>query len=158
MAVADAVSARGPKRAERPPPPQAFVLTGRLDRIRRDSGRFRLRLRDGRLLPGRLDPEEVGVETLHRFRDREVSVTGMVHFRRDGTPREIVARHLTPDTVADDIFDPLPQSVAPGAPILPPEVEKQMREFDWDSIKGAWPGEETIEELLDQLDEIRSAR
>ncbi len=155
MAAANAGSARGPKPPERPPPPQAFVLTGRLDRIRRDSGRFRLRLRDGRSLPGRLDLEEVGIETLLRFRDREVSVTGMVHFHADGTPRRIVARHLTPDTEADDTFEPLPWSVAPGAPVLSPEFEKQAREFDWDSIKGAWPGDETIEELLDQLDEIR---
>lgn len=153
--AAESVSVREPKRAERPLPPQAFVLTGRLDRIRRNGGRFRLHLRDGRSLPGRLDLEEVGVETLHRFRDREVSVTGMVHFQPDGTPRHIVARHLTPDTEADDTFEPLPWSVAPGAPVLSPEFEKQAREFDRDSIKGAWPGDETIEELLDQLDEIR---
>lgn len=95
------------------------------------------------------------METLRRFRGREVSVTGMVHFHADGTPRRIVARHLTPDTEADDTFEPLPRSVAPGAPVLSPEFEKQAREFDWDSIKGAWPGDETIEELLDQLDEIR---
>lgn len=153
------MSARGSKHSEPPPPPQAFVLTGRLGRVRRDRGRFRLRLRDGRFLPGRLDPEEIAVEALLRLRNREVSVTGMVHFRRDGTPRRIVARHLTAHTEADDIFEPLPRSAAPGAPVMPSEVEKkQMREFDWDSIKGAWPGEETIEELLDQLAEIRSVR
>ena len=95
------------------------------------------------------------MDALCRFRDREVSVTGMVHFHADGTPREIVARHLTPHTEADDIFDPLPPSAAPGASLMSPEFEKQAREFDWDRIRGAWPGDETIEELLDQLAEIR---
>ena len=156
MTAANAMSARGSKHSEPQPPPQAFVLTGRLDRVRRAGGRFRLRLRDGRFLPGRLDPEEIAVEALCRFRRCEVSVTGMVHFRRDGTPRRIVARHLTAHTEVDDIFEPLPRSAAPGAPVMPSEVEKkQMREFDWDRIEGAWPGEETIEELLDQLAEIR---
>lgn len=95
------------------------------------------------------------MEALRRFRDREVSVTGMVHFHPDGTPRRIVARHFTLHTEADDIFEALPRSVAPGAPVVSPEFEKQAREFDWDSIRGAWPGEETIEELMEQLDEIR---
>lgn len=134
------------------------MVPGWLDRIRLKRGRFRLRLRDGRSLPGRLDLEEVGVEALRSLRGCKVSVTGMVHFGPDGAPRTIVARHLAPGTVADDIFEPLPRNVLSGAPGIPPEVEEQMREFDWDRIKGAWPGDETIEELLDQLAELRSVR
>lgn len=152
----DAVRARAEQRLEQLPSPQAYVVTGRLDRIQHAHGRFSMQLKDGRSLPGQLDLEEVGVETLRPLWGRDATVTGMVHFRSNGTPRTIVARHLMPYNEADDIFESLPRSVAPGA--IAPEVDEHSGEFDWDSIRGAWPGDETIEELLDQLDEIRSPR
>lgn len=149
----DAVRARAERRLERLPSAQAYVVTGRLDRIRHRDGRFRLRLRDGRSLSGHLDPAKIEVEAL---RGREATVTGMVHFRPDGAPRAIVAGHLAPYTAADEIFEPLPRSALPGSSVITPEFERLASEFDWDRIRGVWPGDETIEELLDRLDEIRS--
>lgn len=152
----DAVRARAERQLEQLPSAQAYVVTGRLDRIRHPDGRFRLRLRDGRSLSGHLDPAEIEVEALRALRGREATVTGMVHFRPDGAPRTIVARHLAPYTAADEIFEPLPRSALPGSSVITPEFERLASEFDWDRIRGAWPGDETIEELLDRLDEIRS--
>ena len=154
----DTVRARAERQLEQLPSAQAYVVTGRLDRIQHQDGRFRLRLRDGRSLTGQLDTAEVEVEALRALWGHDATVTGMVHFRPDGAPRTIVARHLAPYTAADEIFEPLPRSSAPGFSVTTPESERQVSEFDWDSIRGAWPGDETIEELLDQLDEIRSVR
>lgn len=155
----DGVRARAEQQLEQLPSAQAYVVSGRLDRIQHADGRFRMRLKDGRSLPGHLDRGEVEVEALRPLWGRDVTVTGMVHFRSNGTPRTIVARHLMPyNNEADDAFDPLPRSVAPGASAMAPEVDGHSGDFDWDSIRGAWPGDETIEELLDQLDEIRSPR
>lgn len=152
----DAMGARAERRLEQLPSARAYVVTGVLDRIRHRDGRFRLRLRDGRSLSGHLDPAKIEVEALRALRGREATVTGMVHFRPDGAPRAIVAGHLAPYTAADEIFEPLPRSALPGSSVITPEFERLAGEFDWDRIRGAWPGDETIEELLDGLDEIRS--
>ena len=42
--------------------------------------------------------------------------------------------------------------------MIPPEVMERAGNFDIDTLKGAWPGDETIEELMEDLAELRSAR
>lgn len=151
-------SVRAARQLEALPPARAFIVTGRLDRIEHDDGRFRLRLKDGSSLAGQLEAEMVDREVLRPLWGRDSTVTGLVHFRPDGRPRAMVAQHLMPRADEHEMFERAPRGQVAGPAKIPPEVAERARNFDWDALKGAWPGDETIEELLADLAELRSVR
>jgi len=153
-----AAAARAEARLGTLPPARGFIVTGRLDGIEPDDGRFLLRLKDGSFLPGQLDAGPVDREVLRSLRGTDSTVTGVVHFRADGSPRAMLARRLMPRVDRHEAFDRTPRGHIPGAATIPPEVVERARNFDWDALKGAWPGDETIEELLAELAELRSVR
>ena len=153
-----ASSARAEARLGTLPPARGFIVTGRLDGIDYDDGRFLLRLRDGSFLPGQFEVGSVDREVLRSLWGTDSTVTGVVHFRADGSPRAMLARHSMPRVELHAAFDRTPRGRVPGAATIPPEVVERARNFDWDALKGAWPGDETIEELLAELAELRSVR
>ena len=153
-----AATARAEARLGRLPPARGFIVTGRLDGIEHDDGRFLLRLKDGTLLPGQLEVEAVDREALRSLWGMDATVTGIVHFRADGSPRAMLAQHLMPRVDRHEAFDGTPRGQVPGAATIPPEVVERAKNFDIDTLKGAWPGDETIEELMAELAELRSVR
>ena len=103
-------------------------------------------------LPGQLDASVLDAEALRPLWGERVVVEGMVHFRADGRARLIEARRLERGREADDVFEELPSAEVPGQPPLPAPMERQVRAVDFMALWGAWPGDEPIEELLEQLD------
>ena len=150
-----AVRARAEKRLTEFPESRTFMVAGRIDRIQHDGGRFRMRLVDGQTLAGQLDPEAVEIERLRKFWGRPATVVGMVHFHPDGRPRVLVARSLHARQKVDDLFEDLPRGEVPGEPVITPELREKARKFDWDRLKGLWKIEQSTEELLAQLREMR---
>ena len=150
-----AVRERAEKRVTGLPESRAFMVTGVMDRIRHDDGRFRLRLVDGQTLAGRLDPEAVEIERLREFEGRPATVVGMVHFHPDGRPRLLVARRLRDPEEGDVLLEDLPRGDVPGEPALTPELREKARKFDWNRLKGLWKIERSTEELLAQVREMR---
>ncbi len=134
------------------PAPRAFVVSGTLDEIRHSKRGFRLLVGPrGRLL-GQLAAEATDAEALRPLWGKRVIVSGMVHFRADGRPRFIDAERLAKGREEDSVFEELPSVEVPDAPLLPPAAERQARSADFMALWGAWPGDEPIEDLMDQLD------
>ncbi len=133
------------------PEPRAFIVSGKLDEIKYSAGRFRLFLANGGKLLGRVHPEFLTGEILRPLWGEEVTVEGMVHFKANGQPRLIDARKLTPKQTGDDIFDQLP-SVSTTQATLFPEIQNRTKITDPMVLWGAWPGDESIEDLMAQLD------
>ena len=98
------------------------------------------------------------MERLRPLWGRDATVTGMVHFRPDGSPRVMVAQHIMRREDTHEMFERLPQGELTGGPAILRNTGESARSFDWDSVRGSWPGDETIEELLDLLRELRSVR
>ena len=134
------------------PPPKAFIVSGRLDKIEHDAGRFRLLVNPRSALLGRLDPKALNVEALRPLWGKQTTVEGMVHFKANGQPRLIEARRIGGRVEGDAIFEEMPAAEIPGARLFTPAQERQARSFDPMSIWGAWPGDEPIEELLAEID------
>ena len=147
---------RAEKQLTRLPRSRTFAVSGLMDRIQHGEGRFRLRLPEGRTLAGQLDPEIFEVETLREFWGRPATVVGMVHFHPDGRPRVLVARNLDPRREGDEMFEDLPRGHGPGLPLMSPELERKARDFDWNRLKGLWKIEQSTEELLEQIREMRT--
>jgi len=134
------------------PAPRAFVVSGRLDEIKYPSKGFRLTLPDKSYLLGRLVSAEAA-ESLRSLWGSSATVEGMVHFKASGRPRLIEARKvLVADASADAVFRELPVA---DALIAGNQDRIRLRASDsinLDLIADRWPGDESIEELMEMLD------
>ncbi|WP_423924764.1 hypothetical protein [Candidatus Palauibacter sp.] len=149
----DAACPRIRERISLIPAPSAAVVSGQLDEIGHDQGRFRLLLGKHGTLPGRLDRTVLDVETLRPLWGRQATVEGLVHFKSNGQPRLIEARRITTRAAQDAIFEKLPISIASGPRTHTTQpVAKRLRHVDPMILWGAWPGDDSIEELLAELD------
>ena len=133
---------------ENMPRPKAFVVTGMLDEIEHGGGRFRLLLEGNSYILGRLNADFPDVEALRTLRGRPTTVEGMVHFKVNGQPRLIEARKISPGLEGDCVFEKMPES----GQKLESFFKRPTRAADIDNLAAAWPGDESVEELLAELD------
>ena len=122
--------------------PRPFVVSGRLDKIEHGSGSFRLQVNQKSKLLGRLSSESLSPETLRPLWGRQTTVEGMVHFKANGQPRLIEARRISARQDGDDMFEAMPATAS----------RTPAGSFDPIDLAGTWPGDESIEDLLAQLD------
>ena len=137
------------------PEPKAFIVSGMLDVIKHTSGQFQIELLGGDKLLGKIHPEYLDQDHLKGFWGKAVTAEGMVSFKPNGKPRLIQARKLTHQQAGDEVFQKLPRSRENlSQKELFPEVTAQLdvKKSDPMSMWGLWEGEESIEELLTQLD------
>ncbi|MDX2079954.1 MAG: hypothetical protein SFU53_04160 [Terrimicrobiaceae bacterium] len=129
------------------PEPQAFVVSGKLDSIHHSEKRFWLELPDGQKVPGRVDEEFLSAEDLRDLWGGKVTIKGLVHFRPSGKVQLLEAQTLTAAGTGDEVF------------AVSPRIEESPLLFDTARIdsstigqlRGKWPGDESIDELLDAL-------
>ena len=134
------------------PASRAVVTSGRLDEIGHGKGRFRLLMREGGSLQGRLHRSSLDVELLRPLWGHPATVQGIVHFKSSGRPRLIEAYRISARAAGDAIFESLPKAdtTRQEDSIAGSSVEA-VRHVDPMVIWGAWPGDEPIDELLAQL-------
>ena len=141
------------KQLKQTPPPKAFIVSGQLNEIKHGDGRFGLLLNDGSTLSGRLDRTMLDIEALRPLWGKETTVEGMVHFQINGQPRLIEARRIDKRLEGDSIFEANPSVERTESDAIFSASEKaRARSFDPMNLWRSWPGDETIEELLSQLD------
>ncbi len=134
------------------PEPRAFIVSGRLDEIKHGNGRFRLVVAQGSALLGRVDPTSLDVEALRPLWGKHATVEGIVHFKVNGQPRLIEARRISGHQGGDNVFEEMPSVEVKESHSLFPVPRKEVAAFDPIELAGAWPGDEPIEDLLEQLD------
>ena len=139
--------ARVRQQIESIPHPKAFVVTGILEEIKH-GGRFRLLLEENSYILGRLNTDFLDVEALRTLRGRPTTVEGMVHFKVNGQPRLIEARKISPGLEGDCVFEKMPESEQKPESFF----KRPTRAADIDNLAAAWPGDESVEELLAELD------
>ena len=132
------------------PAPRPFVVSGRLDEIKHGTGRFRLLVNRTSALYGRVDTTELTVEALRPLWGKPTTVEGMVHFKVNGKPRLIEARRITNRIEGSDVFEEIPSIET--SPSLFRMKQTHTGTFDPIDLAGTWPGEETIDDLLTQMD------
>ena len=132
------------------PAPRSFVVSGRLDEIKHGSGRFRLLVNRTSALYGRVDTTVLNVETLRPLWGKPTTIEGMVHFKVNGQPRLIEAHRIAGRLEGSNIFEEIPSIDV--SPSLFHSKHRQTGTFDPLDLGGTWPGEESIDDLLAQLD------
>jgi hypothetical protein len=108
-------------------------------------------LPDGQIIPGQIDEEFVGVEELRRLWGKKVSIKGTVSYKPSGKIRVLEAQMLKLMEEGEEVFE--------TAPVVQTEFEF-VRQLATDSarrnwlndIRGKWPGDETIDDLMKELE------
>ena len=119
--------------------------------IKHSSGQFVLELTDGQKLLGKLDLEFLNQADLKELWGKEVTTEGMVSFKENGQARLIRARKLMLKADGDEIFQELPQ--LDQQDLFKEEGELRGSEEATKPMQlwGLWGGDESIEELLNEL-------
>lgn len=126
-------------------------MSGRLDEITYSTKGFRLTLPDASHLVGHLVPG-VAAEFLRPLWGRPATVEGRVHFEANGQPRLIEARQVLAQVPGDAVFCELPVADAPTTG-EPDRVRLGPADsINLDRIANNWPGDESIDELMEMID------
>jgi hypothetical protein len=134
----------------RTPEPRAFIVSGHLDAIQHSQKRFQLLLPGKQPIPGRINEEFLSAESLRQFWGKDVTVKGIVHFRPSGHIQLLQAHLIKLKERGEEVFEEVP-TVQTEAEFLGATTQAAEKK-DWLSeIRGKWPGDESIEELLCDL-------
>ncbi len=134
------------------PLPRQVRLAGTLDMIRYSARGFALKLSDGKEVQGVLDRTEM-IETLSGFLNKKIVIVGKAIYRPSGAVLRVDVQHVEKDSGESALFSriPLPILRKPSLPRAGTESSKTGTA----AFFGAWPGDETDEQLLTSLKEMR---
>jgi hypothetical protein len=133
------------------PDPQAFILSGDLNAIEHSHRRFQLVLSNGHTIPGRLDETFLPVEGMREFWGRKVTVKGIVRFKPSRKIQLLEAHSIKRMEPGEELFEGMPSAQSEMEFVR--EAIKSSDKGDWlNQIRGQWPGDESFEELLADLD------
>lgn len=138
------------KRKPAIPEPQAVLVSGFFDTIEHSGKRFQLTMKNGEMIKGRIDEGAIELEQLRKFWGQPVTIKGVLHFKAVGKPGFLEAQVITVRQAGDELFESI--GVPQSAPqILAHAKTEFSRRNVGTEIWGKWPGDESIEQLLEAL-------
>ena len=135
------------------PTPQAIVVAGTFNSIEHASRRFELVLRDGLKIRGIANPSFIDAEQMRALWGQKVTVKGIGHFKPGGTVRSIEAEVAKPFDEGEELFETMPKSRLPAS-LIRDSANRQSIKSPLQEVWGKWPGDESIEEILESLRQI----
>lgn len=137
------------------PDPRAVIVSGWLDVIEHSQRAFSLRTEDGRKIKGIVRQAAVSSERLRDLWGKKVTLQGHAHFTPAQSMRIIETRVIRPFRERDQIFERSKTELEKEASVQMSGVHPPLEFSDAGdalrAIRGKWPGEESIEEILDAL-------
>jgi hypothetical protein len=135
----------------RTPEAQAFIVSGHLDEIRHSRKQFQLVVEDGQIIRGRVNEDFMSAEQMRDLWGKKVSVKGMVYFKPSGAVRMLDAHMLKPMEAGEEVFGMIPAIQTEAGFVH--AITAQSEQRNWlKNIWDQWPGDESIEELLAELE------
>jgi hypothetical protein len=136
--------------SDQTPTPRQVRVVGKLDMVRHSPRSFGLLLADGQEVRGVLydgDPD-----LLQQYFGREITIFGKAVYRPSGTLLRIDAQEILDTVEGRSAF-----SVVPPALKHRPKLDRKVQtaENGVAAFFGSWPGDETDDELLAALGELR---
>jgi hypothetical protein len=134
------------------PDPQAVLVSGDCDMIEKSTRRFKLLLADGHTVLGRLAGDNPMAQNMRSLFGLKVTVRGTMNYMANGKPRLLEALMVRPFETGDSLFEEFV-----GTNSIEADVRGMRSTFKSGDIlagiKGRWPGDESIEELLEIIQE-----
>ena len=134
------------------PRPYPGRVTGILDATSASGTELTLRLPDGAPVSCRLERPDLDV--LRHLSGKRVVISGLARFRASRELLLVEVKYIGPARKTDAMWEKMPAPrPGPGTPVFRPEPQDEHTGVN--AIFGTWPGDETDEELLAALKEIR---
>jgi hypothetical protein len=134
------------------PKPHTTVLSGFFNLIEHSNQRFQLKLPDGRNINGIVDPSYVDFEKMRELWGRRVTIKGKAYYKPSGNLRSIEAQLISPSGEGDEILEKIPQKQK-NFKFYEDFLTERNANKSLEKIWGKWPGDESIDELLNALEE-----
>lgn len=133
------------------PVPRAFIVSGRVQQLAHTRGQFQLEISNGRDLYGRLHADANDAELLRPLWGKQATIQGIVHFKANGQPRMIEAQRFAAGQAGDHLFAEIPDSKLATSKVRPEGTQGGARVAKPMELVGTWPGDESVQELLQAL-------
>lgn len=147
------VAAKATELTDRTPLPRQVRVVGHLDMIRHSTRSFEMLLQGGAAVRGVLENGE-HMDVLKSLLGKTVLVVGKAVYRPSGSLLRIDAQAVATGAGESAVFEKVPFPIRHR----PPATRLRVSEHSKRGVPGffgKWPGEETDEELLDMLREVR---
>lgn len=131
------------------PEPRAVIISGHLDAIQHSRRRFLLALPD-QTIQGRVDDKHLTAENLREYWGKKVTIKGIIHFKPSGKVQLLEAHMIKHKERGEEIFEEIPHAFT-EAELFGETLHKSGKK-DWlQKVWAQWPGDESIEEILQDL-------
>ena len=139
------------------PDPFSVILSGTLDVIEHSQRAFRLLTAEGKTVRGSVESGAITEQDMRELWGESVTLQGNAHFTPGGTLRFIETRTIGPARSSDTFFEQSKKHIEEKAASRQrPLAEQDPAQFDAgtdvQNSRGAWPGDESIDEILDAID------
>jgi len=127
------------------------MVSGIIDVIEHQSGRFKLQLESGEKVQGEIDKKHLDLELMRNYWGEKVTIRAIADYRPDGKIRYLKADLIKPFEVSEKIFEDYlifeePQNIVYKISKTK-SVVSPLKE-----IWGKWPGDESIDKILSELE------
>jgi hypothetical protein len=139
--------------SDQTPAPRQVRIIGKLDMVRHSTRSFALLLASGQEVRGVL--EERDPELLQKYFGREITVFGKAIYRPSGSLLRLDGEEIVDTTEGRGAFSSIPEALS-----KPFRAERKLHagKTGVAAFFGTWPGEETDDELLAALGELRHGK
>jgi len=147
------IATRAQQLTEQTPASRQIRVFGRLDMIRHSTRSFEIFLEGGKPVRGVLENADQ-IEYLKSLLGRSITIVGKAVYRPSGSVLRIDAEGVEEGEAASKLFAQIPPPISrrvPATRIRPADQQKNWM----DAFFGSWPGDESDQDLLEMLSEIR---
>ncbi|GGD54192.1 hypothetical protein GCM10011514_17970 [Emticicia aquatilis] len=131
------------------PEAQFAVISGKLDTLKYSASRILVETNEG-FVNGILS-EDISTEEISKYWGKDITLTGTAHYKPNARLSFIEVERVFPMEESNLFFNKIPKTEN-----IEQQIKRQLSEkkhFNYLSeIVGQWPGEESFEEILTQLD------
>lgn len=132
------------------PEPRKVVISGLFDLIEHSEGKFRLNVKTGETITGEIDRELIDKEKMRLLWGKEVTIKGWAEFTPKNKLRYIKADLIRELEKGDEILSYSPQ-IQENLFVSEKVSKGLVKENPLKEIWGQWPGDESIDELLTEI-------
>jgi hypothetical protein len=132
------------------PESRKIILSGFIDVIEHQAGRFKLNLENEEKISGEIDRSILDLEVMRDYWGKKVTVRGMADYKPNGKVRFLRADLLKLFEESEKLFE---EYMIIEEPKLVYQISKNKSEVSpLKEIWGKWPSEESIDQILSELD------